>query len=257
MEYLVIGIASFLASGLTLFSGFGLGTLLFPVFALFFPLPLAVALTGIVHLLNNLLKLLLFRKHADRAVVARFGLPALLASFAGAQFLAGLAQAPPWMTYELGGRSLAVTPLGVGLALLLVLFALWEVLPSMREVSFPREQLVFGGFLSGFFGGLSGHQGALRSAFLARLGLGKEGFIGTGVVIACLVDLARLPVYALSSGWEALGSAWPLLATAVLSAFLGVFLGGRLVGKVAWRTVQWTVAGMILAVAIGLGAGFW
>ena len=38
MDLWWIGLAAFFAAGLTLFSGFGLGTLLTPVFALFFPL---------------------------------------------------------------------------------------------------------------------------------------------------------------------------------------------------------------------------
>ena len=37
MEYFVIPLAAFAASMLTLFSGFGLGTLLMPVVAIFFP----------------------------------------------------------------------------------------------------------------------------------------------------------------------------------------------------------------------------
>jgi hypothetical protein len=37
MELVLIGLAALLTSGLTLFSGFGLGTILMPVFALFFP----------------------------------------------------------------------------------------------------------------------------------------------------------------------------------------------------------------------------
>ena len=44
MLILIIG-AAFLSSFLTLFSGFGLGTILMPVFALFFPIELAIALT--------------------------------------------------------------------------------------------------------------------------------------------------------------------------------------------------------------------
>jgi hypothetical protein len=46
-----------------------------------------------------------------------------------------------------------------------------------------------GGILSGFFGGLSGIQGAIRSAFLVKSGLKKEAYIATGVVIACFVDI--------------------------------------------------------------------
>ena len=43
MHYLIICLCAFLASGLTLFSGFGLGTLLLPVMALFFPIDAAIA----------------------------------------------------------------------------------------------------------------------------------------------------------------------------------------------------------------------
>ncbi len=56
MKYFVICSSAFLASGLTLFSGFGLGTLLLPVIVLFFPIDLAIALTAVVHALNNFFK---------------------------------------------------------------------------------------------------------------------------------------------------------------------------------------------------------
>ncbi|MEJ2170449.1 MAG: hypothetical protein P8X90_33545 [Desulfobacterales bacterium] len=63
MEYVVICFAALITSGLTLFSGFGLGTLLMPVFAIFFPVEAAIALTAIVHFLDNLFKLLLVGVH--------------------------------------------------------------------------------------------------------------------------------------------------------------------------------------------------
>jgi len=66
----------------------------------------------------------------------------------------------------------------------------------LKDAGFDRRYLPLGGVLSGFFGGLSGHQGALRSAFLIRCGLSQEAFVATGIVAACLVDLARLAVYA-------------------------------------------------------------
>lgn len=76
MELLSIAVVALLASGLTLFSGFGLGTILTPVFALFFPVTLAVAATAVVHFANNLFKLALLARAADWAVVLRFGVPA-------------------------------------------------------------------------------------------------------------------------------------------------------------------------------------
>ena len=87
MELVLIGLVALLTSGLTLFSGFGLGTILMPVFALFFPLPLAIAATAVVHFANNLFKFGLMAKQADWSVVARFSLPAALTATAGAGVL--------------------------------------------------------------------------------------------------------------------------------------------------------------------------
>lgn len=44
MEVVIIAISAFVVSMLTFFSGFVLGTILTPVFALFFPIELAIAL---------------------------------------------------------------------------------------------------------------------------------------------------------------------------------------------------------------------
>lgn len=83
MELVLIGVSALLVSGLTLFSGFGLGTVLMPVFALLFPLPLAIAATAVVHFANNIFKFGLMAKQADWRVVARFSMPASIAALAG------------------------------------------------------------------------------------------------------------------------------------------------------------------------------
>jgi len=59
---------------LTFFSGFGLGTILTPFFALFFPIDLAIGLTGVVHFFNGVFKLLLVGKHANKDIVYFTGL---------------------------------------------------------------------------------------------------------------------------------------------------------------------------------------
>jgi uncharacterized membrane protein YfcA len=48
MDIVVIVLASFVTAILTLFSGFGFGTISMPVFAFFFPIDMAIALTGVV-----------------------------------------------------------------------------------------------------------------------------------------------------------------------------------------------------------------
>jgi uncharacterized membrane protein YfcA len=125
----------------------------------------------------------------------------------------------------------------------------------VKEVEDPRpSELLRGGMLSGFFGGLSGHQGALRSAFLIKCGLSKESFIATGVVIACLVDITRISVYASHFSLASAGNN-VLLFAAILSAFLGAFIGNRLMKKVTLRTIQVLVAIMLLGIALALLLG--
>jgi len=256
METLVIASAAFVISGLTLFSGFGLGTLLLPMFALFYPVDLSVALTAIVHLLNNLLKLSLLGRQASLPVVLRFGLPSLLGSFAGAASLVRLSQSGPALAYELAGRTFETTPLRLVLAVLMIAFAVLEIHPRLSSLSVDRRYLSLGGILSGFFGGLSGHQGALRSAFLLRAGLTKEGFIASGVVVACMVDAARLPVYIAHFSAEGIRESGTLLAISVLSAFSGVYAGNRLMKKVTYRNVQLLVSFLLCGIAAALGAGW-
>ena len=255
MEYLIICLASLVTSALTLFSGFGLGTLLLPAFALFFSVDVAVGLTAIVHFLNNLFKLSFFGKNANWGIVLRFGLPAILAALLGAGALYWLANLAPITSYGLWGRELHVMPVKFVVSLLMIVFALFELVPSFEKIAFDKRYLPIGGLLSGFFGGLSGHQGALRSAFLLKSGLSKESFIGTGVVIACLVDFTRLSVYSTHfSRSEIKGNAL-LLLIAVSSAFLGVFLGSRMVKKVTMRSIQVIVAFMLIGIALVLGSG--
>ena len=255
LKYLTICLAAFLASGLTLFSGFGLGTLLLPVMALFFPVDLAIALTAVVHALNNLFKCWLLGRYADRAVVLKFGLPAILAAFLGARVLLYLSDLQPLLNYQVLGREAQVMPVKLVVAALMVVFALVELAPRLASLSLPPRYLPLGGVLSGFFGGLSGHQGALRSIFLLKAGLTKESFIATGVVISLMVDIPRIVMYGTSLPALHLGDTRLLLTAAILAAFAGAWLGNRLLTRVTLGLVQFLVALMLLGIAAALGSG--
>ncbi len=261
LPHLVVGVTALAVSALTLFSGFGLGTLLLPAFALFFPIEVAVAATGVVHLANNLFKVALLGRRADWRVVARFALPGALASMAGAWLLTALADLPALAMYTVGRSTFQVSPVKLVLGVLIAAFALLELAPKLEaRIRLERKHLPLGGALSGLFGGLSGHQGALRSAVLLRCGLGKEVFIATGVVCAVIVDIFRLGMYGLAfhaghfRAIEVAGGA-SMVATATLAAFAGAFVGTRLMKKVTMRFVQAVVGAMLLLVAAGLTAG--
>lgn len=259
MIYLVVCVTAFAVSGLTLFSGFGLGTVLMPAFALFFPVPTAIAATAVVHLANNLFKLWLVGRDADWGVVWRFSLPAALAAIAGASLLAWFAELPALARYTLGGAVREVSAVKAVIGALIVIFAALELSPRFAQIAFPPRFLPLGGLLSGFFGGLSGNQGALRSAFLLKAGLGKEAFVGTGTVSTAIVDSVRIVAYGFSfhaAGADMLDSdLGGLVAAATASAFAGAFLAARLLRKVTLRFVQLTVAGAMAVVGAGLASG--
>jgi uncharacterized membrane protein YfcA len=254
-EIIIICLAALVTSVLTFFSGFGLGTILTPVFAIFFPIDLAIALTGVVHFLNNVFKLSLVGWKADRQVVIRFGIPAFIAAMIGAYVLLQVSNLPSLYTYILWNNAHAITPVKLVIAVLLIFFALTEIIPYFKNLQFGRDKLIIGGLLSGFFGGLSGNQGALRSAFLIKSGLTKEAFIASGIVIACLVDFSRLGVYMTRFTKSGLQENFTLVITATVSAFVGAFAGSVLVRKVTLNTVQWIVTVMLILLSLALGFG--
>jgi uncharacterized membrane protein YfcA len=255
MEIIIISIAAFLTAVLTFFSGFGLGTILAPVFAIFFPIDIAIALTGVVHFVNNLFKIALVGRNTDKTVLLRFGIPAIIASFAGAWLLLQITVLPSLAEYHLWGREFQITPVKLIIALLLIVFSLLEISPSFQRLQFGREKLMIGGVLSGFFGGLSGIQGAIRSAFLIKSGLTKEAYIATGVVIASLVDVTRLTVYASRFAAANLSDNLTLLLAATLSAISGAYFGKRMLKKVTLRSIQLLVAIMLMIISLALGSG--
>jgi len=255
MEIIIICLVAFLAAILTFFSGFGLGTILTPVFMVFFPVDLAIALTGLVHFFNNVFKLFLVGKNADKAVLIRFGIPAVLAAFVGAWLLINIPDSQPLFAYEAFGRQYEVFPVKFLISVLLIIFALMDLLPRLKNLKFGARLLPLGGFLSGFFGGLSGNQGALRAAFLIKAGLSKEAFIGTAVVVSVFVDFTRLSVYAGRIISADLTEHLSLIVLAVIFAISGAYIGNKLLKKITIHALQTIVAVMLIGLSLALGLG--
>jgi len=243
-----------------MYSGFGLGTVLLPVFALFLPVEAAVLATALVHGANNVFKVSLLGKHADRSVVLRFGLTAILGAVLGALALGYFAQTGSRVNIDVNDSTVAeLTPVKFVVGLLMIAFALFELVPRFRKLAFDRRYLVLGGALSGFFGGLSGHQGALRSAFLAKCGLDAQAFVGSNAVIGFMVDLTRILVYlglfAAAGASMNEFSAWPLVVAGSLAAFCGVLLGKRFLHKTTMRGIQVLVGALLFGVGLALLTG--
>jgi uncharacterized membrane protein YfcA len=226
-------IVTFFASLLTLITGFGLGTILTPVFALFYDIKLAILLVAIVHFLNNALKLLLFRRYVDVGIIKRFGILSIIGAVLGA-----------WLQLYVDSTELKVV-----LGVLLIILGTAEFLPKSVHFRLPQSIDVVGGFLSGLLGGLVGNQGAIRSAYLLNYIIPKESFIATATVIAIFVDATRIPLY-ITMHKEFLDLfSWNLLIV-ILIAFLGTMVGKRFLQSFSTEAFKKVVAGAVLAMGL-------
>lgn len=255
MEYLILPLVGLIAALLTFFSGFGLGTLLLPVFSLYFPIPVAMIMTAIIHFFNNFFKFFLVRKNTNWKIVIHFGMPALVAAFVGAFIFISIASIASNIEYELFGRTYSINPLKLMLGFLLIIFATLELKSESLNFHVKKKHLTLGGILSGFFGGLSGFQGVFRSLFLINCNLTKEEFIATGVVIACLIDVARIPTYSFTLHQEMLKNNFILLTLIMVATGIGSYFGNIFLKKTTMELLKIVVAIFIYVVSIGLITG--
>ena len=196
-----------------------------PIIAIFFPIAVAIAITALVHLMNNLFKLITLWRDIHWQVGLQFGVPALLSAIPGAWLLTRLANFENITNYMIFNIEASITPIKIIIGSLLIIFAAAEFLSIAKKNTFTHQYLVVGGMLSGFFGGLSGHQGAFRSAFLLRTTLDAKQFIATNALIASLVDVTRLIIYGINVNLLLQEASIALIISVTLAAFAGVLVG--------------------------------
>jgi uncharacterized membrane protein YfcA len=247
----IIPTVAFFASLLTFFSGFGLGTILLASMLWFYPPEVAIALTAMVHLLNSAVKSILNRR-VNWGIVLSFGIPSVLCSILGSMLLSILAL-KPLIIFDLthGNLTHPVQLLSIIVGGLMMIFAVIEFTMKKTEVSFP---MWLGGVFSGFFGGLSGHQGALRSMFLIKRMKEIKEFVATTAFISLATDIARNSVYWTTLNWRLVDFTQLLIVS--MGSILGVFLGTYLLKKITLHLIQYLVAvGLFflgLSITIGL-----
>jgi uncharacterized membrane protein YfcA len=260
LNLLLIAVTVLFGAGLTFFSGFGLGTLLLPVFSLFFPLDAAVAATAIVHFANNIFKFGMVYRHIHYSTLFRFGVPAMLAAVAGALLLGYLGKNSEntiVLKYTLFDRPVGLTSIKLGFGCLMIFFALFELTPRLSNWKMSERYMPLGGLLSGFFGGVSGHQGAFRSVFLTKSGLTKEEFIGTSNAIALIIDVTRIAIYAFTirRTFFYIDGFTSHLAVGMIFAFIGTYFGKKLLTKTTITGIQRVVGVLLIIYGILFLAG--
>jgi len=231
VNVLIPVIAAFLAASLTLMTGFGLGTILTPIFLIFYDVKIAILIVAVVHLANNLLKLSLFSRHVSMDILKRFGMLTLAGAFIGAFFQ--------------GKMESSVVKVLLGAAL--IFLGLKEATGFGEKFRLPKKIDFIGGFFSGLLGGFVGNQGAVRSAYLLNYNIPKEAFIATAAVIASVVDITRIPVYIFNNK-DVLADNVVLLLITTAAAFAGTFAGKGFLNKISLKAFKIYVAATIMIV---------
>lgn len=233
MDQLWIYIVCFSVAVLTLITGFGLGTVLTPVFALVFDVKIAIFLVAMVHFLNNLFKFGLFRKSTDLTIVKRFGVLSLVGAITGASLQISL--------YS------DVIKVVMGVVLIFLGFA--EILPHAEKLRIPQKFDQFGGFFSGLLGGFVGNQGAIRAAYLLNYRISKETFIATSTLISLIIDATRIPVYITAHAQVLPSLGWHFLFVVAVTYF-GTLVGKRLLTYVSLTMFRKVIATFVVAMGV-------
>jgi uncharacterized membrane protein YfcA len=183
-----------------------------------------------------------------------------LSAFFGAYLLGFFSDLKPIFSFHFGGLEMNITLVGLIIGAIVILSSLFELISKLKNLSFHSEYIPIGGIFSGFFGGLSGYQGSLRSAFLIKAGLNRQQFVGTSAICSIVVDVIRLLVYGFSAYIGLFGNLQkisPILVAASLTAFIGSYIGSKIIDKITFKTLQIIVGVMLLflgcAIILGLG----
>jgi hypothetical protein len=214
-------------------AGFGIGSLLTPAIAGATGTKLAVALVSIPHAAGTAIRFWRFRREIDWKVVRGFGLTSAAGGLTGALL-------NTWAT----SRALELV-----FGSLLVLAGASQVTGYAKRWRLRGTLAWLGGALSGFFGGLVGNQGGIRTAAMVGFEVDKRQFVATTTAVALLIDMARVPVY-LVTETAAIARLWPMLAVATTGVVIGTLFGETLLARVPEQ--QFRVVVGVLLLALGL-----
>jgi uncharacterized protein len=231
----LVGPAAVLAGAIAAVSGFGIGSVLTPLLLLWMPTAHAVAILAIPHAIATAIRWLRLRSDVHLPTFRQFGLASAAGGLAGAALQSRLAS--PVLT--------------IVLAALLILAGSTEL--ARRRVPLPETRFwrLFGGVLSGLFGGLVGNQGGIRAAALLGFSLSPRQIVATATASALLVDAARLPIYILSAG-PVISRTRAIWMTASVGVVIGTFIGVPLLRRIPEPMYRRLVGLLLLLLGISL-----
>ncbi len=234
MFFLALLLVSIVSGATASVVGFGIGSLLTPLIAWQFGTEVAVAAVTVPHATATAIRCWRLRAHINWSVLVRFGLLSAAGALAGA------------LLYTQLGPSALTRILGA----LLILTAIAQLTGWSSRWKAHGPLVAIFGLLSGFFGGIAGNQGGLRSAALVAFGLTPTAFIATATATGLVVDMARTPIYLWNAGAELRPLSLPI-AIATGGVLIGTILGERLLLGLSKERFA-----AVVGIAVGL-LGIW
>lgn len=199
---------------------------------------LAVAAVSLPHVIGTSLRFWRFRRDVDWTIVRRFGLTSAAGGLTGALLTA-------WAT----SRALEIV-----FGALLVLAGASQITGFAQRWRLRGTLAWLGGALSGFFGGLVGNQGGIRTAAMLGFDVDKRQFVATTTAVALLIDAARVPVY-LALEWPQLTRMWPAIALATAGVIGGTLFGETLLARVPQGRFRAVVGALLLMLGMSFLLG--
>lgn len=213
--------------------GFGIGSFLTPVLAVYAGFGPAVAAVGIAHLFGSVVRFWLLRREVNRKVLFSFGILSAVGGVAGALLQGWAASAA--LAVVFGG--------------LMVLAGFSNIFGWSEKVNSKGPLSWVIGALSGFFGGLVGNQGGLRAAGLVGFKLTKMQFVATATAIAMAVDIFRVPIYVATRGAE-LKQLVPEISIMSAGVIVGTLLGAPLLRRLPEKRFRLFLSAVLIVVGI-------
>jgi uncharacterized membrane protein YfcA len=230
MYDVIVGLAAVLAGAVASVTGFGIGSLLTPLFAVRVGTQLAVAAVSIPHFFATALRFWRLRSRVDRRVLVSFGITSAAGGLTGALLHSSATN-----------RALAVV-----FGSLLMFVGVSELTGLARRMRFHGPVAWIAGALSGFLGGLVGNQGGIRAGSLLGFDVDKEAFVATATAIGLVVDGARMPVYFATQAAQ-IARIWPLVLIATIGTLVGTLIGVPILRHVPEHVFRRLVAVLLLA----------
>lgn len=214
MNLILFYFLALLAEVVGTIGGFGSSIFLIPIAGLFFDFQTVLAITGVLHVFSNIIKIILFHKGVNIKLILLIGIPSIVFVFIGSILTSYV------------NLKYAEILLGV----FLIVFSLIFFIKPNLVIKPTNTNAIVGGGFAGFLAGIIGTGGAIRGVCLTAFNLDKVAFVSTSAIIDLGVDFTRTSVYLFNGYLQK--EFYYLVPVLFVIALIGSYIGKLILKKI-------------------------